>query len=131
MATTTIIAAESDSIVVGQIATMVRELEASKIKVREAEAHYETIRDAILSTMVEHKIEGSISTVYGMVTHVKTPTWEYKDSEVTKQTKAVEAAKRTMDNLKKLLKAAQLIAQNNKKAKVVKEDHSLRYIEPK
>jgi hypothetical protein len=126
----TIIASESRSPVVGEIEAMVRLLEESKNRVRSEEAEYNTVRDAILSKMVEGDFD-SISTIYGMVTHTRTNEWEYKDGKVTEQTKAVAAANKVLANLKKLLKAAQEIAQNNNKAKIINTVHTLRYYEPK
>ena len=127
---TTIIARESTSPVVGEIEAMVRLLEEAKNKVRAEEAQYNTIRDAILNKMVEGDFD-SISTIYGMVTHARTIEWEYKDGEVTKAAKAVTGATKVLANLKKVLKTAQEIAQNNNKAKVVDTVHTLRYYEAK
>ncbi len=126
----TIIASESNSPIVGEIEAMVRLLEEAKNRVRSQEAEYNTIRDAILERMVEHDFD-SISTIHGMVTHARTLEWEYRDGEVTKASKAVAVATKTLANLKKLLKAAEGIAQNMGKAKVISTTHTLRYYEPK
>jgi methyl coenzyme M reductase subunit D len=126
-----IIARESNSPVIGEIEALTRALEASKHAMREEEARYKVISGQILNLMVENKIEGSVSTLYGMVTRVVTNEYEYRDGEVTKQDKAVSVAKKTLDNLKKMLKAAQQIAINNRKAKIINTVNTLRYTEPK
>lgn len=126
-----IIARESNSPIIGEIEALTRALEESKNRQREAEAQSAVIRDQILALMVDNEIKGSVSTLYGMVTRVTTQEWEYRDAEVTKQDKAAAAAKKTLDNIKKMLKAAQQIAITNGKAKVVNVIEQLRYSEPK
>lgn len=127
----TIIARESQSPIIGEIEALTRSLEEIKTRKRQIEAEESVVKDAILNLMVSNEISGSVSTLYGMVTRVTTKEWEYRDAEVTKQDKAVSTAKRTLDNLKKMLKAAQQIAINNGKAKVVSVTDTLRYSEPK
>lgn len=128
----TIIARESDSPVVAEIETMVRLLEERKNTIRAEEAEYNKLREQIKERMIEAGItDDSLSTIYGMVTLVKTYEYEYRDAEVTRQEKAVSVAKKALDGVKKLLKTAQELAILNKKAKVTNVTVTLRYYEPK
>jgi hypothetical protein len=128
----TIIARESDNPAVGEIETMVRLLEERKNAIRAEEAEYNTLREQIKERMIEAGItDQSLSTIYGMVTLVTSYEYEYRDSEVTRQEKAVSVADKALKAVKKLLKTAQELAILNKKAKVTNVTVSLRYYEPK
>lgn len=128
----TIIARESDSPVVAEIETMVRLLEERKNTIRAEEAEYNKLREQIKERMIEAGItDDSLSTIYGMVTLVKTYEYEYRDGEVTRQEKAVSVADKALKAVKKLLKTAQELAILNKKAKVTNVTVTLRYYEPK
>ena len=128
----TIIARESDNPAVGEIETMVRLLEERKNAIRTEEAEYNKLRDQIRERMIEAGFtDQSISTIHGMVTLVTAYEYEYRDSEVTRQEKAVKVAKKALDAVKKLLKTAQELAILNNKAKVADVTVTLRYYEPK
>lgn len=128
----TIIARESDSPIIGEIEAMVKTLEERKNTIRAEEAEYNKLREQIKERMIEAGItDDSLSTIYGMVTLVKTYEYEYRDGEVTRQEKALSVAKKALDGVKKLLKTAQELAILNKKAKVTNVTVTLRYYEPK
>lgn len=111
---------------------MVRLLEERKNAIRTEEAEYNKLRKQIQDRMIEAGFtDQSISTIHGMVTLVTAYEYEYRDSEVTRQEKAVKVAKKALDAVKKLLKTAQELAILNNKAKVADVTVTLRYYEPK